>query len=324
MGYSEVEFKSDSVFLITGGAGFIGSNLCEVLLSRGYIVRCLDNFSTGDKKNIASFFNNENFTFIDGDIRDIDCCYSACDGADYVLHQAAWGSVPRSIKYPVLYEEINVKGTINLFEAAKQKGVKKIVYASSSSVYGDSTTLPKKEGSEGNVLSPYALTKKCNEEYGKLYSSLYGLHTVGLRYFNVFGRRQNPDGEYAAVIPKFIKQLINNETPTIYGDGKQSRDFTYIENIIEANLKACTSSKESSGHAFNIAFGGREYLIDVYNELCTALDKEISPKFQSDRPGDIKHSNADISKAKMMLDYAPEWDFSKGIRNAISWYMENL
>ncbi|MHC5269461.1 SDR family oxidoreductase [Enterococcus sp. LJL98] len=324
MGYKEIEFDKDSVFLVTGGAGFVGSNLCEALLDKGYQVRCLDDLSTGLKQNVDEFIGNDHYTFIEGDIRDLDTCLNACEGVDYVLHQAAWGSVPRSIKMPLLYEDINIRGTLNMMEAAKEKGVKKFVYASSSSVYGDEPTLPKKEGREGNVLSPYALTKKVAEEYGKLYAKLYGLDTYGLRYFNVFGRRQNPEGAYAAVLPKFIKQLINDEQPTINGDGKQSRDFTYIDNVIEANLRACQASSEYAGEAFNIAFGGREYLIDIYYNLCSALGKEIDPAFGPDRAGDIKHSNADISKAKEMLGYNPEWSFEKGINEAIEWYKGNL
>jgi UDP-N-acetylglucosamine 4-epimerase len=225
---------------------------------------------------------------------------------------------------PLLYEEINIRGTLNMMEAARQQGVKKFVYASSSSVYGDHPVLPKKEGQEGELLSPYALTKRVDEEYGRLYKKLYGLDTYGLRYFNVFGRRQDPYGAYAAVIPKFIKQLLNDEQSTINGDGKQSRDFTYIENVIEANLKACLAPSEAAGQSFNIAYGGREYLIDIYYELCKALGKDIEPIFGPDRPGDIKHSNADITKAREMLGYEPEWSFERGIEAAIEWYRENL
>lgn len=324
MGYENITFEQDSVFLVTGGAGFIGSNLCEVLLAKGYKVRCLDDLSNGKQANVDLFIYNPNYTFIKGDIRDLDTCMKACEGVDYVLNQAAWGSVPRSIEMPLLYEEINIRGTLNMMEAARQNGVKKFVYASSSSVYGDEPNLPKQEGREGNLLSPYALTKMVDEEYGKLYSKLYRLDTYGLRYFNVFGKRQDPNGAYAAVIPKFIKQLLNDEQPTINGDGKQSRDFTYIENVIEANLKACKASSEVAGEAFNIAYGGREYLIDVYNSLCKALGKEIEPIFGADRKGDIKHSNADISKAKEMLGYDPSWSFERGIEAAIEWYRENL
>jgi len=324
MGYEDITFEKDSVFLVTGGAGFIGSNLCEVLLDKGYKVRCLDDLSNGKQANVDLFINNPNYTFIKGDIRDLDTCMEACRDVDYVLNQAAWGSVPRSIEMPLLYEEINIRGTLNMMEAARQNGVKKFVYASSSSVYGDEPNLPKQEGREGNLLSPYALTKMVDEEYGRLYSELYGLDTYGLRYFNVFGKRQDPNGAYAAVIPKFIKQLLNDESPTINGDGKQSRDFTYIENVIEANLKACKASSEVAGEAFNIAYGGRGYLIDVYNSLCKALGKDIRPIFGPDRKGDIKHSNADINKAKEMLGYDPSWSFERGIGAAIEWYRESL
>ena len=324
MGYENIKFPKGSKFLVTGAAGFIGSNLVEAILSLGYKVRGLDNFSTGKMENIALFMDNPYFEFIEGDIRDMDTCMRVCKGIDYVLHQAAWGSVPRSIEMPLLYEEINIKGTLNMMEAAHQNNVKKFVYASSSSVYGDEPGLPKKEGTEGNLLSPYAITKRANEEYGKLYTRLYGLDTYGLRYFNVFGKRQDPNGAYAAVIPKFIKQLLNNERPTIYGDGKQSRDFTYIENVVEANLKACKAPRKAAGQVYNVAFGGREYIIDVYYMLCRALDKRIEPIFAPDRPGDIKHSNADISKANKMLGYEPEWCFKKGIEAVIEWYKENL
>lgn len=324
MGYKDLKFPKETKFLVTGSAGFIGSNLVEAILEMGYEVRGLDNFSTGKKQNVEEFLDNPNYEFVEGDIRNFDTCMKSCEGIDYVLNQAAWGSVPRSIEMPLLYEEINIRGTLNMMEAAKQNSVKKFVYASSSSVYGDEPNLPKKEGREGNLLSPYALTKRVDEEYGKLYTKLYGLDTYGLRYFNVFGKRQDPNGVYAAVIPKFLKQLQNGEQPTINGDGKQSRDFTYIENVIEANLKACKAPSEVAGEAFNIAYGGREYLIDVYNSLSKALGKEIEPIFGPDRKGDIKHSNADISKAKKMLDYDPSWNFEKGIEVAIEWYRENL
>lgn len=324
MEYRELEFDKDAVFLVTGGAGFIGSNLCEALLDMGYRVKCLDDLSIGKKENVEIFAEHTNYEFIQGDIRELQTCMEACKGVDYVLHQAAWGSVPRSIEMPLLYEQINIMGTLNMMEAARQQKVKKFVYASSSSVYGDEPNLPKREGQEGNLLSPYALTKKTDEEYGKLYKKLYDLDTYGLRYFNVFGRRQDPDGAYAAVIPKFLKQLMNNEIPTINGDGKQSRDFTYIDNVIEANLKACAASSEAAGEAFNIAYGGREYLIDIYYDLAKALGKNIEPVFGPDRLGDIKHSNADISKAKRLLGYNPEYSFKRGIQLAIKWYVENL
>lgn len=324
MGYSDLKFPKDSVFLVTGGAGFIGSNLCEAILKMGYKVKCLDDLSTGKQANVDLFLNDPNYTFIKGDIKDLDTCMAACEGVDYVLNQAAWGSVPRSIEMPLFYEKNNIMGTLNMMEAARQQGVKKFVYASSSSVYGDHPVLPKKEGQEGNLLSPYALTKRVDEEFAKLYTRLYGLDTYGMRYFNVFGRRQDPDGAYAAVIPKFIKMLMNGETPTINGDGMQSRDFTYIENVIEANLKACLAPHEAAGNAFNIAYGGREYLIDIYHSLTRALGKDIEPNFGPDRAGDIKHSNADISKAREMLGYDPDYDFDSGLKLAIDWYVENL
>lgn len=324
MGYKDLKFPEGSLFLVTGGAGFIGSNLCEAILDLGYKVRCLDDMSTGKQDNVSMFLDNSDYTFIRGDIKDLDVCVSACEGVDYVLHQAAWGSVPRSIEMPLFYCANNIQGTLNMLEAARQKGVKKFVYASSSSVYGDEPNLPKEEGREGNLLSPYAVTKYCNEEWAKQYTKHFGLDTYGMRYFNVFGRRQDPDGAYAAVIPKFLKQLFQGEVPTINGDGRQSRDFTYIENVIEANLKACLAPSETAGQAFNIAYGGREYLIDIFYGLTKALGVEVEPKFGPDRAGDIKHSNADISKAEKLLGYAPEWSFDKGIQAAIEWYKENL
>lgn len=324
MGYDDIRFTDETVFLVTGGAGFIGSNLCEAILNKGYRVKCLDNLSTGKRSNVDMFADNDNYEFIEGDIKDFDTCMKACDGVDYVLNQAAWGSVPRSIEMPVFYCENNIMGTINMLEAARKCSVKRFIYASSSSVYGDEPNLPKKEGIEGRLLSPYALTKRCSEEWAKQYTMHYGLETIGLRYFNVFGRRQDPNGAYAAVIPKFIKQLLNGEIPTINGDGRQSRDFTYIENVIEANLKACVAESDAAGQAYNIAYGGREYLIDIYYGLTKALGMNIEPVYGPDRPGDIKHSNADISKARKMLGYDPEWSFQKGIIAAIEWYKENI
>ena len=324
MSYTDLEFPADSLFLVTGAAGFIGSNLCEAILKSGYKVRALDDLSTGKRKNVDMFLDNPRYEFIKGDIKDLYTCMNACKGVDYVLNQAAWGSVPRSIEMPLFYSLNNIQGTLNMLEAARQNGVKKFVYASSSSVYGDEPNLPKKEGVEGILLSPYAVSKRCDEEWAKQYTRHYGLDTYGLRYFNVFGRRQDPDGAYAAVIPKFIKQLINGQKCRINGDGKQSRDFTYIENVIEANLKACMAPSEAAGEAFNIAYGGREYLIDIYYGLTKALGVDVEPEFGPDRPGDIKHSNADISKAKRLLGYDPQWSFERGIQAAIEWYKTNL
>lgn len=321
---NNIKFEKNTKFLITGGAGFIGSNLAEAILKLGYKVRVLDNFSTGKKENIREFFLNKDFELIEGDIRDIEDCKKACQGIDYVLHQAAWGSVPRSIELPLIYDDINVKGHLNMMEAAKINKVKKFVYASSSSVYGDAPTLPKKEGNEGNLLSPYALTKKINEEYAYLYTKLYNLKTVGLRYFNVFGKKQDPNGYYAAVIPKFVKQLLNNESPTINGDGETSRDFTYVDNVIQANLKACLAKDFANGKVYNVAYGGRETLNNLYEKLCNLLNKNIKAVYQEERLGDIKHSNADIENAKKYLDYLPEYSMDRGLELTIDWYEKNL
>ena len=324
MSYRKLKFPENSLFLVTGGAGFIGSNLCEAILSMGYKVRCLDDLSTGKKEHIDMFLDHPDYEFMKGDIKDIETCKKACAGVDYVLHQAAWGSVPRSIEMPLFYANNNLIGTVNMMEVARVSKVKKFVYASSSSVYGDEPNLPKQEGREGRLLSPYALTKRADEEFARMYTKFYGLETYGMRYFNVFGRRQDPDGAYAAVIPKFLKLLLQGETPTINGDGRQSRDFTYIDNVIEANLKACLASEEAAGEAFNIAYGGREYLIDIYYGLTKALGIEAEPNFGPERAGDIRHSNADISKAKKLLGYDPEYSFEEGIKLAIDWYRENL
>lgn len=324
MGYKHLIFPENSLFLVTGAAGFIGSNLCEAILAMGYRVRALDDLSTGSMANVEMFSEDPHYEFVKGDVKDPETCMKACEGVDYVLHQAAWGSVPRSLEMPLFYCKNNIEGTLNMLEAARRQGVKKFVYASSSSVYGDEPNLPKREGREGNLLSPYALTKQCDEEWAKLYTMHYGLDTYGMRYFNVFGRRQNPNGAYAAVIPKFIKQLMAGERPTINGDGRQSRDFTYIENVIEANLKSCLAPHEAAGQAYNIAYGGREYLIDIYHTLTEALGVDTEPVFGPDRKGDIKHSNADISKARTLLGYDPDYDFARGLQEAIAWYRENL
>ena len=324
MGYEDISFPEETVFLVTGGAGFIGSNLCEAIMNKGCRVRSLDDLSTGKMENIEALMRDRRFEFIKGDVKELTTCMDACENVDFVLHQAAWGSVPRSIEMPIFYCANNICGTLNMLEAARVKGVRKFVYASSSSVYGDEPNLPKKEGIEGNLLSPYAVTKRCDEEWAKQYTRHYGMDTYGLRYFNVFGRRQDPDGAYAAVIPRFIRMLLNGEQPVINGDGRQSRDFTYIENVIEANLKACAAGKDAAGEAYNIAYGGREYLIDVYYSLRDALGVTTEPIFGPERAGDIRHSNADISKAKEMLGYDPEWSFERGIREAIEWYKAAL
>lgn len=324
MKYQDLQFHKETLFLVTGGAGFIGSNLCEAILNMGYRCRCLDDLSTGKQENVDLFAQNPSYEFVKGDITDPDTCIKACQGVDYVLHQAAWGSVPRSIEMPQIYAQINILGTLNMLEAARRAQVKKFVYASSSSVYGDDPNLPKKEGREGHVLSPYALTKKCVEDWARQYTLHYGLPTVGLRYFNVFGKRQNPNGPYAAVIPKFIKQILDAQQPVIYGDGTQSRDFTYIENVIEANLKACLASSEADGEVMNIAYGGNECLNDVFRTLTMLLHKDIAPQYTFSRKGDIMHSHADISKARALIHYDPQWSFQQGLVQTIDWYCENL
>ena len=324
MGYAHLIFPKDSLFFVTGGAGFIGSNLCEAILHMGYRVRVLDDLSTGKQENLDLFAGHPRFEFIRGDVKDFDTCVRACEGVDFVLHEAAWGSVSRSMEMPVFYCQNNVQGTLHMLEAARQNGVKKFVFATSSSVYGDSPILPKREGEEGRPLSPYALTKKQDEEWAELYTRLYGLDTYGLRYFNVFGRRQDPSGAYAAVIPRFIRQLMAGERPTIYGDGTQSRDFTYIENVIEANLKACLAPHEAAGEVYNVACGGRESLMDIYETLTSALGVDVEPIFAPARPGDIKDSHADITKTKAALGYNPDYGFARGMTEAIAWYRENL
>lgn len=324
MSYKNLVFPEKSVFLVTGCAGFVGSNLCEAILNLGYTVIGLDDLSTGLQQNVDEFIDNPKYTFIKGDIKDPFTCLEATKGVDYVLHQAAWGSVPRSLEMPLFYCLNNTVGVVNMLEASRINKIKKFVYASSSSVYGDSPSLPKREGDEGTLLSPYAVSKLNAEEWAHQYTLHYGLDTYGMRYFNVFGRRQTPDGSYAAVIPKFIKMLMNDEAPTITGDGNQSRDFTYIENVIEANLKSCLASSDVAGQTFNIAYGGREYLIDLYWALNDSLGKHIEPTFSPDRAGDIKHSNADITKAIELLNYDAEWSFKEGIKEAIEWYRLNL
>lgn len=320
----EYLFEENSKFLVTGCAGFIGSNLTEYILNLGYKVIGLDNFLTGKKENMEEFINNPNFVFIEGDIRDINTCKNVVKGVDYVLHQAALGSVPRSINDPWTSHDVNVNGFMNMLLAARDEKVKRFVYASSSSVYGDHPVLPKVEGVEGKILSPYALTKHIDEEYGRLFYELYNLPTIGLRYFNVFGKRQDPHSIYAAVIPIFLKKLLNNESPTINGDGTYSRDFTYIQNVIDANLKSCLSLEDSYGKAYNIAYGGRVSLNELYKELNASLGIWIEPTYGPLRAGDIPHSNADISLAKTLLNYNPKYSFDEGIKLAIEWYKNNL
>lgn len=318
------KFKMSTVFLVTGCAGFIGSNITEHLLSKGYKVRGLDNLSTGKKKNIINFLENDNFDFIEGDIRNLDICKKATLGVDYVLHQAALGSVPRSIKDPETSHDVNVNGFLNMLMASKQNCIKRFVYASSSSVYGDDIRLPKLEGNEGNPISPYALTKHINEKYAMLFNNLFNLPTIGLRYFNVFGKRQDTESIYSAVIPIFVKKLLKNEAPTINGDGNFSRDFTFIDNVIQANIKACLSSENSFGKSFNIAFGETVTLNQLFAEISKLLNVNIKPKIGPFRTGDVPHSKADIKNAKEFLNYNPKYSFYEGIKITIDWYKNNL
>ncbi len=317
----------NSKVLVTGGAGFIGSNLIDELLSNNNSVVCLDNFSTGKRENIEHNLSNPSFTLIEGDIRILDDCQNACKGVNCVLHQAALGSVPRSINDPITTNEVNVSGFLNMLVAAKDNKVKRFVYAASSSTYGDHPGLPKVEDKIGKPLSPYAVTKYVNELYADVFYKTYGLETIGLRYFNVFGRRQDPNGAYAAVIPKFINQLVNLESPTINGDGKTSRDFTYIDNVIQINQLAALSTNQAAiNKVFNVAFGGRVSLIEMFETLKNNLGhyqnniKEISLDFGPERAGDVKHSQADISFAKNVLGYKPAFDFETGIKKYVEWY----
>jgi UDP-N-acetylglucosamine 4-epimerase len=317
--------------LITGGAGFIGSNLIERFLAQDNFIVCLDNFATGKKENLEPFIENQNFKLIDGDIRDISDCQKAVAGVDVVLHQAALGSVPRSIKDPVTTNDVNIGGFVNMLTATKDAGIKRFVYAASSSTYGDHPTLPKIEDRIGKPLSPYAITKYVNELYAEIFSRLYGIETIGLRYFNVFGRRQDPNGAYAAAIPKFIKLLINHESPVIFGDGEQSRDFTYIDNVIQMNeLAASTTNPESVNTVYNVAFGEAttvNYLVEVLKNNLSKFDPEIAkvkPIHGDLRLGDILHSLASIDKAKNLLGYEPKYSIKDGLEEAIDWYWENL
>lgn len=321
----------NSKVLVTGGAGFIGSNLVDALMLQDNDVVCLDNFATGHRKNVEPYMDNPKFTLIEGDIRDVETCHKACEGRDYVLHQAALGSVPRSINDPITTAEVNELGFIKMLVAARDAGVKRFVFAASSSTYGDSVKLPKVEDEIGKPLSPYAITKYANELYAENFGRLYGMETIGLRYFNVFGRRQDPEGAYAAVIPKFCMQLMNHESPVLNGDGTYSRDFTYVDNVVQMNqLAALAENPEAINQVYNVAFGGRTDL----NEMTSVLKEELGkfdPAIESvevvhgpERMGDIPHSQADIGKAKSLLGYQPTHSFSDGIKEAAEWYFKNL
>ena len=322
---------SEKKILVTGGAGFIGSNLIEVLLEKGNQVVCLDNFATGKRENLTAFRNNSNFTLIEGDIRNLEDCKKAVADVDYVLHQAALGSVPRSISDPIVTNGVNIGGFLNMLVASRDAGVKRFVYAASSSTYGDSESLPKVEEVIGKPLSPYAITKYVNELYADTFYRTYGFETIGLRYFNVFGRKQDPNGAYAAVIPKFVNQLINYESPVINGDGEYSRDFTYIYNVIQMNLLALTSeNSEAINQVYNTAFGQRATLNDLVISLKNNLGeydpkiKEVQVIYGPNRIGDIPHSMASIEKAQKLLDYQPQVSLQNGLKQAVKWYWDNL
>lgn len=317
--------------LVTGGAGFIGSNLCEALLEVGAIVTCLDNFATGHRKNIEDFLSHPNFTLIEGDIRELETCQQAAKDQDYILHEAALGSVPRSINDPITSNEVNVSGFLNMLVAARDAEVKRFVYAASSSTYGDSEKLPKVEDEIGKPLSPYAITKYVNELYADIFQKAYGLDTIGLRYFNVFGRKQDPNGAYAAVMPKFVIQLMNHESPVINGGGTYSRDFTYVDNVIQMNLLALTAeNKEAVNQVYNTAVGDRTNLLELTQLLKKHLAKKdkkianIEIKHGPQRAGDIPHSLASIEKAKEKLGYYPQFKIEAGISEAVDWYWKNL
>ncbi|AXT55038.1 SDR family NAD(P)-dependent oxidoreductase [Aquimarina sp. AD1] len=331
MNTNQLELLSSSTVLVTGAAGFIGSNLCEALLEANSTVVGLDNFATGHKKNLTALKENPNFTFIEGDIRNLEDCNKACKGVDYILHQAALGSVPRSINDPLTSNDVNVGGFLNMLVAARDAGVKRFIYAASSSTYGDSEALPKIEDKIGKPLSPYAITKYVNELYADNFKRTYDLDTVGLRYFNVFGRKQDPNGAYAAVIPKFVMQFMKYESPVINGDGSFSRDFTYIDNVIQMNLRAIVSDNEKAlNNVYNTAFGERttlNELVTLLKEYLSEFDSKISNvevKKGPERKGDVPHSLASVDKAKALLNYDPKFDIKSGLKEAVKWYWDNL
>ncbi|MDE3743509.1 SDR family oxidoreductase [Maribacter polysaccharolyticus] len=331
MNIEPLRLNSKLNVLVTGGSGFIGSNLCKALLKNGNKVRCLDNLSTGKIENLKSPLENPNFEFLKGDIRNLATCKKACEGIDYVLHEAALGSVPRSINDPITTNEVNVSGFLNMLVAARDTKVKRFIYAASSSTYGDSTALPKMEEIIGKPLSPYAITKYVNELYADIFNKTYDLETIGLRYFNVFGQHQDPDGAYAAVIPKFVKLFMAYESPIINGDGSYSRDFTYIDNVVQANIRAInTKNKNAVNTIYNVAFGERttlEELTFLLRDFLGNFDpkiKDIEVLYGPKRTGDIPHSLASIEKAKNLLDYDPQYDIKLGLKAAVDWYWKNL
>lgn len=320
-----------SNILITGGAGFIGSNLSYYFVNKGYKVRCIDNLATGKKSNIEALMEHENFEFIEGDIRDYNFCLDATKGIEAILHQAALGSVPRSIDDPITTNSVNITGFLNVLEAARHSGVNRFVYAASSSTYGDHKALPKLEDNIGKPLSPYAVTKYANELYARVFKDLFEMEIIGLRYFNVFGMNQDPDGAYAAAIPKFIKAFIEHRSPVIHGDGKQTRDFTYIDNVVEINELALLTENESAfGEVFNVAYSERTSVNDIVikiKELLSEYDKAISDvelDYAAPRMGDVKHSLASIDKARSILGYNPKYSVLEGLERALEWYWNDL
>lgn len=317
--------------VVTGGAGFIGSNTCEAFVNEGHEVICLDNFATGKRENLTELMKADNFTLIEGDIRNLEDCNKACEGADVVLHLAALGSVPRSIADPITTNEVNISGFLNMIVASRDAGIKRFVYAASSSTYGDSESLPKVEDIIGKPLSPYAITKYVGELYADVFHKTYGIDCIGLRYFNVFGRRQDPNGAYAAVIPKFTSQLLKKESPIINGDGSFSRDFTYIDNVIQMNrLALTTENKEALNEVYNVAFGANSTLVELYNEIRNNLAtfnpelSDLEPVFGPNRKGDIPHSLASIDKARRLLGYDPQFSLKEGLKETVKWYWENV
>jgi len=312
--------------LITGGAGFIGSNICEKMLKMPEIsvVRIIDNLATGSKENISPFLTNKKFEFIEGDIRDYQTCFKSCEGIDTILHQAALGSVPRSIKDPITTNEFNIDGTLNIFFAAKENNIKKMVFASSSSTYGSNQELPKKENKIGDPLSPYAVTKLVSELYAKVFSSLYDFHFIGFRYFNVFGPKQSPRGPYAAVIPIFFRDMMEKKSPVINGNGEQSRDFTYVENVVDINISTVFNEKpESWNNIYNVAYGSKTSLNQLYYNIAKLVGYEGKPNYGPERKGDIRDSLADISKATTLLNYHPEHSIEEGLQRTFEWYKKN-
>lgn len=320
----DIIFPRGTKFLITGAAGFIASNLCEELLQKGFQIRGLDDYSNGSPDYIEELRKYDNFEFVQDTITDIEVCRRACTGMDYVLHQAAWGSVPRSMSMPLEFDAVNVHGTLNMMQAAHENKVKKFVYASSSAIYGDEASPAKVEGREGDILSPYAATKRINEVYARLYAQVFHLPTVGLRYFNVFGKRQDLHSTYAAVIPIFVRELLAGRSPQIFGNGEQTRDFVYIDDVTQANLLACLADGEADGEAFNIAYSCSTTVNELFDIIARLLKKDIRPDYTPIRQGDILHSLADISKAKKYLNYQPNVDIHRGLEMTMDWYIKHL